>query len=219
MKFTRNPKLGRGPTSETIGSVTIFLGDATDIVPTLEFDSVVTDPPYGMEFRSDYRAERYDALKGDHDPELLRWACTIKPVRHSTYVWGRWDNLVDVPRPKSLITWVKNNWGMGDLKHAHARQTEVLFFYPGAEHAWPAKRPTDVIHGKRTKYEHHPTEKPVDVMEQVIGWTSGTIVDPFMGAGATLLAAMRTGRRAYGVEINETHYATARRRLLEAAGG
>ena len=40
---------------EVIGDATLYLGDCLDILPTLEkVDAVVTDPPYGMSFQSNY---------------------------------------------------------------------------------------------------------------------------------------------------------------------
>ena len=134
---------------ERIGGQRLILGDCREIVGGLDFDSIVCDPPFGMEFRSNHRQQRHDAILNDADPDALAWACRI-PVRHSRYVWMRWDNLPDVPKPKSLITWVKNNHSMGDLTGEHARQTEVALFYPGPSHFFPGQRPTDVIHAPRT---------------------------------------------------------------------
>ena len=44
---------------EQIGDCTLYLGDCREILPTLgKVDAVVTDPPYGMKFRSNYRTVR-----------------------------------------------------------------------------------------------------------------------------------------------------------------
>jgi site-specific DNA-methyltransferase (adenine-specific) len=196
--------------------VTLYLGDCRDILPTLgPVDAVVTDPPYGMSFQSNHRAVRHDAIQNDADAELLKWACGIQ-AKHSRYVFCRWDNLPDVPKPRSLVTWVKNNWSMGDLNHEHARQTEVALFYPGPEHSFPKGRPTDVIEAPRTGNEHHPTEKPVQLMMAILEWTRGTVIDPFMGSGTTGVAAVRLGRSFIGVEVDKTHFDTACRRISDA---
>ena len=91
---------------------------------------------------------------------------------------------------------------MGDLEHSHARQTEVILFYPGKNHVWVDKRPSDVVEHARTNNELHPTQKPVSLMVEVVGWTKGNIYDPFSGSGATLMAAEQTNRICYGMELD-----------------
>lgn len=200
----------------TIGNCTLMLGDARELVPSLgEFDAVVTDPPYGMAFRSNYRAERHAPIANDDDVELFLWACSI-PARHSRYVFCRWDGLRVSPLPKSCVTWVKNNWSMGDLEHEHARQTEVCLFWPGPDHVWPGKRPTDVVYAPRTANNEHPTEKPVYLMEQVVGWTRGAVLDPFMGARATAVACANLGREFVGIELDRGYFETAVERVRAA---
>lgn len=144
---------------EQIGDATLYLGDFRDIRPDLPpIDTLVSDPPYGMEFRSNHRAVKHREIANDDDAELLKLACDY-PVSHSRYVFCRWDNLTDVPKPKSLITWVKNNWSMGDLEHEHGRQTEVILFYPGPHHFFPRGRPSDVVEAQRTGNDYHPHRK------------------------------------------------------------
>ena len=44
--------------------ITLYLGDCREILPTLgKVDAVVTDPPYGMEFQSNYRKIKYDTAR------------------------------------------------------------------------------------------------------------------------------------------------------------
>jgi site-specific DNA-methyltransferase (adenine-specific) len=164
-------------------------------------NSCVTDPPYGMTFQSNYRKSQHEAIAGDEDEKLLYHAISI-PVKHSRYVWCRWDNIPKKPKPKSVITWAKNNWSMGDLNHEHARQTEVCLFYPGSDHKWIGQRPTDLVQHARTQNELHPTQKPVSLMAEVMGWTEGLVYDPFLGSGTTLIAAEQLGRKCYGMEIS-----------------
>jgi site-specific DNA-methyltransferase (adenine-specific) len=201
--------------TETLAEgVTCILGDCRE-VELGAFSTVVTDPPYGMEFRSNHRIERHAAIAGDDSDEHLLWAANIN-AQHSKYIFGRWENLARLPRPKSVLVWVKNNWSMGDLEHEHARQTELVFFYPGHLHEWGRGRPTDVVEGIRTGNTFHPTEKPVDVMTQLCGFTRGTILDPFMGSGTTGVAAVKLGRKFIGIEIEPKYFDIACRRISEA---
>ena len=202
---------------ERIGDATLLLGDATEIVPLLgECAVIISDPPYGMAFRSNHRRQKHAAIANDKDAIALAWACEL-PVTHSRYVFCRWDNLTDIPKPRSLVTWVKNNWSMGDLEHEHARQTEVVAFYAGPQHYFPSGRPSDVIRAPRTGNEHHPTEKPVALISAIVEWTDGIIVDPFMGSGTAGVACVQLGRPFVGIEVNEEYFETAVRRVSDAA--
>jgi len=201
---------------EKIGDATLYLGDCLEILPTLDpVDAVVTDPPYGMKFQSTYRHKKHSTIKNDEGTTHLIEACALA-ANHSKYIFCRWDNLAEVPKPKSVITWVKNNWSMGDLEHEHARQTEVALFYPGKNHDFPGKRPTDVIDARKIGNSEHPTEKPVYLIEQILGWTRGGVLDPFMGSGTTGVACANLGRKFIGIELEEKYFDIACERI-EAA--
>ena len=175
--------------------------------------SIITDPPYGMGFKSNHRTVSHNAISGDKDLSCLDFACHI-PFTHSRYVFTRWDAILN--NPKSCITWIKNNWSMGDLNHEHARQTELLMFWNGVNHRFPDKRPQDVLFSQRTQNEEHPTQKPVYLMEQIVKWTAGTVIDPFMGSGTTGVACANLGRKFIGIEIDEKYFDIACERI-EAA--
>jgi len=203
---------------EQIGDCTLYLGDCREILPTLgKVDAVVTDPPYRIEFRSNYRTVRskFNPIANDKTNDTLLWACSIA-AGHSKYVFCRWDNLPDVPRPRSCVTWVKNNWSMGNLKGEHGRQTEMALFYAGPDHSFPTGRPSDVIQVRRTRNEWHPTEKPVDLMWHVVRWTAGTVIDPFLGSGTTGVACIKLGRKFIGIEVDEGYFNIACKRICDA---
>jgi site-specific DNA-methyltransferase (adenine-specific) len=65
----------------------------------------------------------------------------------------------------------------------------------------------------------HPTVKPLELMRYLCKLTAtptgGTILDPFMGSGTTLVAARDMGRRAIGVEIEEKYCEIAVKRLAQ----
>ena len=68
-----------------------------------------------------------------------------------------------------------------------------------------------------SKGKRHPTEKPLGLMQWCIGLASEpkTIIDPFMGSGTTLEAAKLEGRKAIGIEINESYCEIAANRLAQ----
>ena len=199
-----------------IGDAILYLGDCLEILPTLgKVDAVVTDPPYGMGFQSNHRAKKHSRIVNDTSPKALVYASSIQ-VAHSKYIFCRWDNLVDVPKPRSVVTWVKNNWSMGDLDHEHARQTECILFYAGTEHYFPHARPPDCIHAPRSGNELHPTEKSIQLMRPIVRWTAGTVLDPFMGSGTTGVACAKLGRKFIGIEIEPKYFDIACKRIRKA---
>jgi DNA modification methylase len=82
---------------------------------------------------------------------------------------------------------------------------------------WSFSRPTVGQQG-----EHHPTEKPVELVGRALRHTTrrgDLVLDPFGGGGSTLLAAERTGRRAVLVELEPRWVDYAVSRWEHATGG
>jgi DNA modification methylase len=93
----------------------------------------------------------------------------------------------------------------------------IAFFYAMQNHFFPKQRPTDVIEYPRTNNEFHPTEKPVGLMCKFVEWTSGTILDPFMGSGTTGVAAIQMGRKFIGIEREQKYFDIACKRIEQVA--
>jgi len=48
--------------------ITIYHGDCRDIIPSIESpDLIITDPPYGIEFQSNYRSQKHMKIIGDKE--------------------------------------------------------------------------------------------------------------------------------------------------------
>jgi hypothetical protein len=184
---------------------------------------LVTDPPYGMDLKSsrggafgDSRIAG-DATTEDRDRVLERWG--DRPA----LVFGRWS----VPRPngtRMVLTWEKGEHvGMGDLSLPWKPNTEEVYVLGSG---FSGHRGGSVLRhlaiagtvgqaGLGTR--HHPTEKPLGVMTELIGKCPplAEIVDPFMGSGTTLRAAKNLGRRSIGVEQDERYCEIAARRMCQ----
>ncbi len=211
----------------TRGDVRLYLGDCRTILPTLaagSVDSMITDVPYGIGLRNGdvdgHRSDRWDSVVGDENQdaglEALAWGrLNAGTVTTFASPWkpfpGRWRN---------LIAWDKGGavGGGGDIETCLKRSWELLQVWnpspisgPRAESVWRYPMvPSDTA--------DHICAKPVELMERVIRTFTdgGTIIDPFMGAGATGVAAVRAGRRFIGIEVDPKHFATAVRRINEA---
>src|SRR6056297_1842413 len=106
--------------------VTLYHGDCLEITDWLEADVLVTDPPYGMSYKSG-RKKELDEIQGDRDlgvrdKSLALWG--EKPA----LVFGTWKQ----PRPdgvRQLIVWDKRGGAgfSGDLNMPWADITEEIY--------------------------------------------------------------------------------------------
>lgn len=97
----------------------------------------------------------------------------------------------------------------------------MLYAHKGRRHL-SGKRDTNILYFDKvpTYCMKHPTEKPVALMEYLIGKSTAigeTVLDMFMGSGTTCLAAKQTNRNYIGIEIEPVWYKTARDRLEDCA--
>ena len=196
--------------------IKIYCGDSLEIVPLLQggVDLVLTDPPYGMDYQSARRTDKNqwkDKIHGDK--EFPIWVFELKPS-NALFVCCRWDNLYDIPKPKSFIAWDKKCHSMGDLEHEFGRQWEAIAFYPGENHKF-TRRPVDLIRCAKVSPEKltHPNEKPVSMWRPILESHDGSVLDPFMGSGAILGACKELKRNGIGIEINQKYCEIAKKRL------
>ena len=225
--------------------VELWHGDAMDVLPgkkTESFDLVLTDPPYGVEFESNMRAEKFGGISGDGADEearagvlsVLEQCVRLVGQNRHLYVFGpevlRAADM-KVSKPAELI-WVKQEGpGMGDLGLPWGPQHEKIHFYTSL-HRHAGKRGTEnnpvrirkgtVLKAvKPTGFKvRHPSEKPVwGLLSELIESSSRaaeTILDPFAGVGSTGVAAVLTGRKAVLVELEERYCELAAERIIQA---
>jgi len=80
--------------------------------------------------------------------------------------------------------------------------------------------PTSVIDIPTGESPFHPTQKPVDLLAYLIRTYTNegeTVLDNCMGSGSTGVAAMQTGRRFIGIELDENYFNIAKKRIEDAA--
>lgn len=201
----------------------IYNEDCVNLLKTFPdkcVDLVVTDPPYGMSYESNhYRGGNpFGKIAGDtfFDPS---WITEFKRLaKKAVFVFCRWDNLKDLPQPKSFIVWVKNNWSAGDLNHEYGRMWEGILFYPMESHEFKKRMP-DVIDVRRLPPTEllHPTQKPLPLIKLLIENNSvvgDIILDPFLGSGTTAVAAKELDRNYIGIELEKKYCDIAELRLL-----
>lgn len=194
-------------------------------------DSVVTDPPYGIDYQSARRTDktkRLEKIANDGKPFVWFLPEAYRVLRDGGCLvcFCRWDVQEAFRQAiewagfevKSQVIWDRGAHGMGDLKAAFAPQHDVIWFAVKGKFAFPGQRPPSVVPTMRLGGEAllHPNQKPVELMSYLIRSVTppgGLVVEPFAGSGSTMVAAVRDGYRVVGYELDETHYKTALGRL------
>ena len=116
------------------------------------------------------------------------------------------------------LVWDKRTIGMG--YHYRARYEFVLFFEKGKRRL-NNLGVADIISAPRV-HRGYPAEKPPEVSEILIqqSTAAGEIVaDPFMGSGSVGVAALRSGRRFIGTDVNIEAVRLTAKRLREFGAG
>ena len=83
---------------------------------------------------------------------------------------------------------------------------------------------TDVWDENKDAYKEykHPTQKPVGLIVRALTNTSKAediILDLFLGSGSTLIAAEKTGRICYGMELDPKYVSVVIQRYIDYTGG
>lgn len=215
-----------------IGNAILYCGDCLEIMPSFAFAvgvDVVTDPPYNIPTQA---AQTRETTRTIGDLSMIEasfrmfFDMTLKHTgdtgRH--FVFGDGMSYPVIFRAMygkastALLIWDKGRIGMG---REFRKQHELIM------HAWG--KDTPVVSSEGTGYADiikcpplsseervHPAQKPVELIAQLLRVCGDTVLDPFMGSGATGEAAHRTGKRFIGIEIEQRYFDIACERIEQA---
>ncbi len=200
--------------------VTIYHGDAREVVPTIAgFDSVVTDPIWPNNSVVEFQGVDAFKLLGD-----VLESCA-EAARVAVHLGCDSD-----PRFLAAVPAIWPFFRVCHLEIARmgykgrllmSGDTGYLFGAPP-----PSVKGAHVIPGRimdsdsSGKQADHPCPRKLSHAAFLVKWWSlpfGCILDPFMGSGTTLVAAKQLGRAAIGVERNERYCEIAAERLQQDA--
>ena len=135
---------------------------------------------------------------------------------------------------KALCVWAKTNGGMGSL---YRSQHELVFVFKkgtaphinNVELGKHGRNRTNVwsyqgansFGEQRDELALHPTVKPVALVSDALldcSRRGGIVLEAFAGSGTTLVAAERTGRQGYGIELDPAYCDTIVRRMQTLYG-
>ena len=139
---------------------------------------------------------------------------------------------------KNLCVWVKDKAGMGSLyrsqhelvfvfkhgRNGHRNNVQLGQFSRNRSNIWhyPGARSFSRCGEEGNLLALHPTVKPVALVADAILDCSARgdiVLDGFLGSGTTVIAAERTGRRCFGLELDPAYVDTTIRRWQALTGG
>lgn len=213
----------------------VLHGDCLELmkdIPDKSIDLILTDPPYGMNYQSARRTATPQFKKIENDtnidwfPEFIKECYRVlKDDRHiyifcNDYFISEFRSLVEDAgfKPKRTLVWVKNNHTSGDLLGDYANKTEFITYAQKGRRLLNNGRDTNVLNFARVGKLEHPTQKPVDINEFLIGkstFEGEVVLDPFAGSGTTGVAARNTNRNYILIEKEQEYIEIINKRLSE----
>jgi len=216
-------------------AVTLYCGDSHDILPKINCEVTITDPPYMIGAHSTGTENSKAGSWGDimnvarWYSEWLRQCKRATSNEGSIWVFGNWRSMPTYTKafldaglsPTSCLVWDKE-WIGPAYKNALRPTWELVLMSAMTDCEIWDRSASDVVRCKwlagQCKTTIHPAEKPVELLCRLIcistkqGWR---VLDPFAGSGTTLVAAKLEGRKAIGIEINEAYCEIAAKRLSQ----
>ena len=190
--------------------VTIYHGDSRDLTTEIDAEVVLTDPPYGID-------------KAEWDAEFVL-PLLPRGVLAMGIMPGPW-NLLRCPEMLGPLVYrwtlsarLVNGMTNGAVGFGNWIPC-LLYSIPGVSLWQQDGDAKEFVVGRDPKPDH-PSPKPLNVTTWFLSrLPAGTVIDPFMGSGTTLLAAKSLGRKAIGIEIEERYCEIAAQRCSQEVLG
>lgn len=226
---------------EQIGGCTLYLGDALEVLPTIEPAHLcVSDVPYALTTGGVSKSSKtMSGIFASHNyandgqlimatvpfPEMMSAIYGALRTDADCYVMANDKNvhpLTDAALQAgfgfhNLLAWDKitptaNRWYMKNLEF-------TIYLWKGRARTIRNPSAKQLIRGGIDKVTKHPTEKPVPVMAEYVRNSSDrgdVVLDPFMGSGSTGVAAVQLGRKFVGIELDPAYFDMACERIRRA---
>lgn len=241
------------------GRVSLFLGDARDIVPHLDPVGVVfSSPPYGNQ--RDYGAEKgtfdWDSVVPEvfaaiplvqdgqmivnlglihRDGEVITYwdslIARLRGVGYRLFGWYVWDQTFGLPGDWCGRFGPSHEWlfhfnkvattlnkivdckqRAGAVNGSGLRKADGSTSPRMSGDGKPyqlSKIPDSVVRICREQARNiggHPAPFPLPLADFIVRVFNGTVLDPFMGGGTTIAAAIYAGRNAVGCELSPEYF-------------
>lgn len=225
-----------------VGRHRLLCGDATrteDVERLMDgkkANLVVTDPPYGVSFKSsDGLTIQNDSMKDEKFYTFLLTAfqCMAEHLENggSAYVFHADTEGLNFRKAfidigfhlAGVCIWVKNSLVLGRSDYQWQHEPVLFGWKKGGKHSWYSDRRQTTIwnYDKPKRNKNHPTSKPLDLLGYPICNSSqenAIVLDTFGGSGSTLMACEQLNRICHMMELDEKYASVILRRYVEDTG-
>ena len=209
----------------------IYHGDATEFLrrlPDSYADLIIADPPYSLSKDREFGEGAFFNNRDEWLAWCKQWLTEAKRILTPTgnlFVYAIHHNACFLQtymwfanQSNSTFHVIREPYKSEErLRHAITKNGKVWTPHPDGRQAGDVWRfPT--LAGRRFAEERteHPTQKPLSLSCRIVKHFSNPgeiVVVPFVGSGSECVAAVQSGRKFVGTEINATFVEIARARI------
>ena len=226
----------------TVGRHRLMCGDATSaddvaaLMGEMKANLVLTDPPYGVSFRSSSGLTiQNDGMKNEEFYAFLlsafRNMADHLEKGGAAYVFHADTEGLNFRRAfvdagfhlAGCCIWVKDSLVLGRSDYQWQHEPVLYGFMQNGRHPWYSDRKQTTIwnFAKPKRSADHPTSKPLDLLGYPIGNSTqenAVVIDTFGGSGSTMMACEQMNRVCFTMELDEKYASVILRRYVEDTG-
>ena len=223
----------------TVGKHRLVCGDATSLDDVTKLmdgkkaNLLLTDPPYGVSFKSASGLTiQNDSMKNEEFYQFLydsfTAAATFLSAGAAAYIFHADTEGLNFRKAfidagfhlAGCCIWVKDSLVLGRSDYQWQHEPVLYGFLQNGKHPWYSDRKQTTIwnFAKPKRNANHPTSKPLDLLCYPIGNSTqenGIVLDTFGGSGSTMMACEQTNRVCYTMELDEKYASVILRRAVE----
>lgn len=201
------------------GLHTLICGDSYEVMSTLQYDSIITDPPYelvatggGIGAKRQYLSDIDDNIDSGFDYKIFDGCKNWMSFGSKTQIVPLIQKAESMGLRWQLLTWNKPN--PTPLTNGnYLPDTEYIIhgFDKLPDVGYHNKRKYKVFPVEKNKFDH-PSVKPLAICEWLLKCSTieGNVVcDPFMGTGSTGISCIDNKRIFIGIELNKKYFKIA----------
>ena len=202
-----------------LGEHRLLCGDSTkaeDVEKLMngeEADMVFTDPPYGNASSGKYGRGQLGirTIEGDESFDCVEKCFKILDCKDFVF-FLQWRTFHEAFRMleemklnlRTIAVWDKKNAGLNGAGGLAEQWEGILFTKEIKFNRFGGNVFSISREYKKRIDSPHPHQKPIELLEELLSFVDGynLLLDPFLGSGSTLIAAEKTGRKCYGMELD-----------------